>query len=87
MQERRRCLGYLGYWALLKKKKKENLFYLFILDTDIYFSLFIYLFVFGLLGFCCFGRALPRCRERGLLSVGVHGLLTVVESLVAARGP
>ena len=91
MQERKRCPVTLGYWALLKKKKKKtekgNLFYLFIIDTDISFSLFNYLFVFGLLGFRCFRRAFPCCRERGLLSVGVHGLLTVVGSLVAAHGP
>ena len=44
--------------------------------------LFIYLFM-AVLGLHCCVRAFSSCSEWGLLFVAVHGLLTVVASLVA----
>ena len=38
------------------------------------------------LGLCCCTRAFCSCGEQGLLFVVVHGLLTVVASLVAEHG-
>ena len=52
---------------------KKNLFY------------FIYLFLVAL-GLCCCTRAFSSCGEWGLLFIAVHGLLTVVVSLVAEHG-
>ena len=50
-------------------------------------DLFILLLFFNLkflaaLGLCCCAWAFSSCGERGLLLVAVHGLLTVVASLV-----
>ena len=66
--------------------KKENLFYLFILDTNISFYIFICLllacWVFIALG----GPSLVAV-SGGPLLIGVHGLLIVVDSLVKLVGP
>ena len=39
-----------------------------------------------MLGLRCCVRAFSSCGERGLLFVAVHGLLTVVASLVVEHG-
>ena len=48
---------------------------------------FIYLFIFGCVGssLLC-ARAFSSCGERGLLFIGVRGLLIAVASLVAEHG-
>ena len=56
-----------------------------------FFNKFIYLFIFGCVGFsllglrCCV-QAFSSCGERGLLFVVVHGLLIAVASLVSELG-
>ena len=50
-------------------------------DSFFYFFLF-YLFL-AAMGLRCCARAFSSCGERGLLFDAVHGLLTVVASLVA----
>ena len=49
------------------------------------FTLFYFLF-FAALSLRCCSQAFSSCGERGLLFVAVHGLLTVVASLVAEYG-
>ena len=64
---------------------------LFLDHTFIRHHLFIYLFIYllfiylflAVLGLRCCAWAFSSCSERGLLFVVVHGLLTVVASLVA----
>ena len=51
----------------------------------ILFIFYLFLFLAGL-GLRCCVRAFSSCGERGLLFVAVHGLLTVVASLVAEHG-
>ena len=49
-----------------------------------FFNTFIYLFLFlAALGLRCCAQAFFSCSERGLLFVGVCGLLIAVASLVA----
>ena len=48
-----------------------------------YFLKFIYLFILGCLGLCCYTWAFSSCDEWGLLFVAVRGLLIAVASLVA----
>ena len=59
----------------------RKLFFIF----NIFINLFIYLFL-AALGLRCCVQAFSSCGERGLLFVAVHGLLTVVASLVAEHG-
>ena len=54
------------------------------LSTFIY--LFIYYLFLALLGLRCCVQAFSSCGELGLLFLAVHGLLTVVASLVAEHG-
>ena len=49
----------------------------------VFFCLLFCLFFLAVLGLRCSVRAFSSCRERELLLVVVHGLLTVVASLVA----
>ena len=57
------------------------------LEALLFFSinLFICLFL-AALGLPCCAWAFSRCSERGLLFVGVHGLLIAVAPLVAEHG-
>ena len=54
------------------------------------FSLFIQIkkitLFLAVLGLCCCAQAFSSCRERGLLSIAVRGLLIAVVSLVAESG-
>ena len=47
-----------------------------------FFNLFL-----AALGLCYCMQAFSSCRERGLLFIAVHGLLTAVASLVAEHRP
>ena len=49
------------------------------------FMYLIYLFL-AALGLHCCTRAFSGCGEQGLLFVAVHGLLIVMDSLVAEHG-
>ena len=49
------------------------------------FSVFFFFFL-ATLGLHCCTRAFSSCGEWGLLLIAVHGLLTVVASLVAEHG-
>ena len=51
-----------------------------------FFCLFIYLFIYGCVGFSLLGAGFSSCGERGLLFVAVCGLLIAVASLVAEHG-
>ena len=57
---------------------------------DVYLSIYlsIYLFIYLWLHwvFVAVHRLLSSCGEQGLLFIAVHGLLTVVASLVAEQG-
>ena len=53
--------------------------------AGVFFKNFIYLFL-AALGLHCCTQAFSSCGELGLLFVAVHGLLTVVASLVAEHG-
>ena len=63
----------------MKEGKKEGLLVVFFFFL---MYLFIYLFM-AALGLLCCARAFSSCGERGLLFVVMHGLLTVVASLLA----
>ena len=52
----------------------------------IFLNLFIYLFIFGCIGFSLVAQAFSSCGERGLLFIAVRRLLTAVASLVAEHG-
>ena len=63
----------------------------FCVDQPYFIYLFlkeIYLFYLFLaaLGLCCCIRAFSSCRERGLISVVLHGLLIAVASLAVEHG-
>ena len=51
-----------------------------------FFLIFIFYLFLAVLGLRCCRRASSSCGERGLLFVGVCGLLIVVASLVAELG-
>ena len=71
----------LLWWNDLCKSFAHFLFYFYF----ILFIYFIYLFL-AVLGLRCCAWAFSSCGERGLLFVGVRGLLTAVASLVAEHG-
>ena len=51
LQERRRCLGYLGYWALLKKKKERKpILFIYFRYWYLFFTFYLS-FCFCLAGF------------------------------------
>ena len=62
----------------------------FFLFLNYSFCYFIHNFLKNLflaaLGLCCCAWALSSCSERGLCFIAVHGLLTVVASLVMKHG-
>ena len=60
----------------------ENLGHLF---SFLFSNKFIYLFL-AALDLCCCAWAFSSCGERGLLFVAVHGLLTLVASLIVEHG-
>ena len=51
-----------------------------------FFFLNLFYLSLAALGLCCCVRAFSSCGERGLLFVGVHGLLIAAASLVAEHG-
>ena len=55
------------------------------LDKGFFFSFLFYKFILYL-GLCCCIQTFSSCGEWGLLFFVVHGLLTVVASLVAEHG-
>ena len=64
---------------ILPKERKvdfKHIFFFFI-------NLFIYLFIFAVLGLRFCARAFSSCGERGPLFIAVRGPLTVAASLVA----
>jgi len=52
---------------------------------DYYFKILFIYFILVVLGLCCCKQAFSSCSPRGLLFVKMHGLLTVVASLVVEQ--
>ena len=57
--------------------------FFFFLKEKLFLNLFIYLFIFAVLGLRFCARAFSSCGERGPLLIAVRGPLTVAASLVA----
>ena len=51
-----------------------------------YSIIILFIYFLAVLGLHCCAQAFSSCGGRGLLLVAVHGLLTVVASLVAEHG-
>ena len=67
-------------WLWADFSFSQHCFFFFLI-----FKIFIYLFL-AALGLRFYARAFSSCGKQGLLFVVVHGLLTVVASLVVEHG-
>ena len=76
---------FLVGWCSIPFKENSLLFHS-IIAVQAQNSFYCFFFGGAVLGLCCCAQAFTSCGERGLLFVGVRGLLIVVASLVVEHG-